>query len=106
MSEQLSKLQIGIKAYYEGDVYDEETGKLIHEEVFKLGLTLEEYDLCIRWLGNYEDLHRNDTVIYGCDCGCGGDSVDWDDDLEMCEFAEKEMERIEGLLGTPSEEFL
>ena len=76
--EQKTKLQIGLEAYYEGDMYDEETGNLRHESVYELGLTLEEYNLCIAWLGAYQDYHRNDTVLYGCDCGCGGGSLDWE----------------------------
>ena len=50
MNNILSKLQIGLTAYYEGDMYDEETGNLIPEAVTQLGLTLEEFDLCISWL--------------------------------------------------------
>ena len=45
--EQKTKLQIGLAAYYEGDMYDEETGNLRHESVYEIELTLEEYDLCI-----------------------------------------------------------
>ena len=102
----LSKLQIGLTAYYEGDVYDEETGNLIPEAVTQLGLTLDEFDLCICWLGAYQDYHANDTVRYCCDCGCGGDSLDWEYEYEMEEQALEEMVRIEKLLGTPPEEYL
>ena len=44
MNNALSKLQVGLTAYYEGDMYDEETGDLIPEAVTQLGLTLEEFD--------------------------------------------------------------
>ena len=47
MNNTLSKLQVGLTAYYEGDLYDEETGNLIPEAVTQLGLTLDEFDLCI-----------------------------------------------------------
>ena len=106
MNNVLSKLQIGLTAYYEGDMYDEETGNLIPEAVTQLGLTLDEFDLCIRWLEAYQDYHDNDTVRYGCDCGCGGDSLDWDYEEEKEALAIKEMDRIEKLLGTPPEEYL
>ncbi len=106
MNNVLSKLEIGLTAYYEGDMYDEETGNLIPEAVTQLGLTLDEFDLCIRWLGAYQDYHANDTVRYGCDCGCGGDSLDWDYEDEMEAQALEEMDRIEKLLGTPPEEYL
>ena len=106
MNNVLSKLQIGLTAYYEGDMYDEETGNLIPEAVTQLGLTLDEFDLCIRWLGAYQDYHANDTVRYGCDCGCGGDSLDLDYEEEMEAQALEEMDRIEKLLGIPPEEYL
>ena len=102
----LSKLQIGLTAYYEGDMYDEETGNLIPEAVTQLGLTLDEFDLCMRWLGAYQDYHANDTVRYGCDCGCGGDSPEWEYEYEMKEQSLEEMVRIEKLLGTPPEAYL
>ena len=104
--EQKTKLQIGLEAYYEGDMYDEETGNLRHESVYDLGLTLEEYNMCVTWLEAYQDYHRNDTVICGCDCGCGGVSLDWDYEEEKEALAIKEMDRIEKLLGTPPEEYL
>lgn len=103
MNNALSKLQVGLTAYYEGDIYDEETGNLIPEAVTQLGLTLDEFDLCISWLRAYQDYHANDTVRYGCDCGCGGDSLDWDYEDEMEVQALEEMDKIEKLLGTPPE---
>ena len=48
-------LQIGLTAYYNGELYDEETGTLIPENVSKLGLTLGEIDLCMQWLEAYND---------------------------------------------------
>lgn len=104
--EQKTKLQIGLEAYYEGDLYDEETGNLIPEAVLELGLTLDEFDLCICWLEAYQDCHDNDTVIYGCDCGCGGDSLDWDYEEEKEALALEEMDKIEKLLGTPPKGYL
>lgn len=106
MNNVLSKLEIGLTAYYEGGMYDEETGNLIPEAVTELGLTLDEFDLCIRWLEAYQDYHANDTVRYGCDCGCGGSSLDWDYEEEKEALALEEMDRIEKLLGTPPEEYL
>ena len=106
MNNTLSKLQIGLTAYYDGELYDEETGNLIPENVSKLGLSLDDIDLCMRWLGAYQDYHANDTVRYGCDCGCGGDSLDWEYEDEMESQALEEMDRIEKLLGTPPEEYL
>ena len=97
--EQKTKLQIGLEAYYEGDMYDEETGNLRHESVYELGLTLEEYQLCIDWYYLYSDLHRNDSVRYGCDCGCGGDSLDFEYEAEQDEYIEKCMKEIEEQLG-------
>ena len=104
--EQKTKLQIGLEAYYEGGMYDEETGNLRHESVYEIGLTLEEYNLCIAWLGAYQDYHRNDTVLYGCDCRCGGDSLDWDSEDELETQALEEMERIEKILGEPTADYL
>ncbi len=106
MNNTLSKLQIGLTAYYDGELYDEETGTLIPENVSKLGLSLDDIDLCMQWLGAYLDYHANDTVRYGCDCGCGGDSLDWDYEDEMEAQALEEMDRIEKLLGIPPEEYL
>lgn len=99
-------LQIGLTAYYDGELYDEETGDIIPENVSKLGLTLDDIDLCIQWLDAYQDYHANDTVRYGCDCGCGGDTLDWDYEDKMKAQALEEMNRIEKLLGTPPEEYL
>ena len=62
-------VQIGLTAYYDGELYDEETGTLIPENVSKLGLSLDDIELCMQWLGAYQDYHANDTVRYGCDCG-------------------------------------
>ena len=104
--EQKTKLQIGLEAYYEGGMYDEETGNLRQEAVFDLGLTLEEYNLCIAWLGAYQDYHRNDTVLYGCDCGCGGSNLDLDYEGELETQALEEMERIENILGEPTADYL
>ena len=99
-------LQIGLTAYYDGELYDEETGNLIPENVSKLGLSLDDIDLCMQWLEAYQDYHANDTVRYGCDCGCGGDTLDWDYEDKMKAQALEEMNRIEKLLGTPPEESL
>jgi hypothetical protein len=99
-------LQIGLTAYYDGELYDEETGTLIPENVSKLGLSLDDIDSCMQWLGAYQDYHANDTVRYGCDCGCGGDTLDWDYEDKMKAQALEEMNRIEKLLGTPPEEYL
>ena len=99
-------LQIGLTAYYDGELYDEETGTLIPENVSKLGLSLDDIDLCMQWLGAYQAYHANDTVRYGCDCGCGGDTLDWDYEDKMKAQALEEMDRIEKILGTPPEEYL
>ena len=104
--EQKTKLQIGLEAYYEGGMYDEETGNLRQESVYEIGLTLEEYNLCIARLGAYQDYHRNATVLYGCDCRCGGDSLDWDSEDELETQALEEMERIEKILGEPTADYL
>ena len=79
---------------------------VIHDKVLSLGLSLCEYQLCKDWDYLYIKLHRNDTVNYGCDCGCGGDSLDWDYEDEMEAQALEEMDRIEKLLGTPPEGYL
>ena len=100
-----SKLQIGYRAYYESSVEDD-NGETIPSKVLELGLTLEEYELCKQWYYLHSDLTRNDTVRYGCDCGCGGDSLDWDYEDEMEAQALDEMDRVEKLLGTPPEEYL
>lgn len=93
-----SKLQIGYQAFYEGSVEDG-NGEVIQEKVTALGLTLEEYQLCKDWYYLYSDLHRNDTVRYGCDCGCGGDSLDFEYEAEKYEYIEKCMKEIEEQLG-------
>ena len=93
-----SKLQIGYQAYYEGSVEDD-NGEVIQEKVTALGLTLEEYQLCKDWYYLYRDLHRNDSVRYGCDCGCGGDSLDLEYEAEQDEYIEKRMKEIEEQLG-------
>ena len=93
-----SKLQIGYRAYYEGSVEDD-NGEVIQEKVTALGLTLEEYQLCKDWYYLYSDLHRNDSVRYGCDCGCGGDSLDLEYEAEQDYRIEKRMKKIEEQLG-------
>ena len=93
-----SKLQIGYQAYYEGSVEDD-NGEVMPEKVLALGLTLEEYQLCKDWYYLYSDLHRNDSVRYGCDCGCGGDSLDLEYEAEQDEHIEKRMKEIEDQLG-------
>ena len=93
-----SKLQIGYRAYYEGSVeYD--NGEVIPEKVIALGLTLAEYQLCKDWYYLYSELHRNDSVRFGCDCGCGGDSLDLDWEGEEDDRISKEMQDIEEILG-------
>lgn len=37
------------------------------------------------------------SVIYGCDCGCGGDSYTLDEWMEFCENARKAKTKLEGL---------
>lgn len=98
MSSKESKLQIGYRAYYEGSVEDD-NGEVIPEKVTALGLTLEEYQLCKDWYYLYSDLHRNDSVRYGCDCGCGGASLDLEYEAEQDEYIEKRMKEIEEQLG-------
>ena len=93
-----SKLQIGYRAYYESSVEDD-NGEVIQEKVTALGLTLEEYQLCKDWYYLYSDLHRNDSVRYGCDCGCGGDSLDLEYEAEQDYRIEKRMKKIEAQLG-------
>lgn len=93
-----SKLQIGYQAYYDGSVEDD-NGETIPEKVLEIGLTLEEYQLCKDWYHLYSDLHRNDSVRYGCDCGCGGDSLDFEYEAEQDEHIEKRMREIEEQLG-------
>lgn len=93
-----SKLQTGYRAYYEGSVEDD-NGELILEKVLALGLTLEEYQLCKDWYYLHNELHRNDAVLYGCDCGCGGDSLDLDYEDEEDERILKEMQAIADRLG-------
>ena len=93
-----SKLQIGYQAFYEGTVEDD-NGEVIQEKVTALGLTLEEYQLCKDWYYLYNDLHRNDTVLYGCDCGCGGSNLDFEYEAEQDEYIEKRMLEIEEQLG-------
>ena len=93
-----SKLQIGYQAYYESSVEDDH-GEVIQEKVTALGLTLEEYQLCIDWYDLYSDLHRNDSVRYGCDCGCGGSDLDFEHEAEQDHHIEKRMKEIEEQLG-------
>ena len=93
-----SKLQIGYQAFYVGSVEDD-NGDVIPERVLVLGLTLEEYQLCKEWYYLHSDLHRNDTVLYGCECGCGGDSLDFEYEAEQDEIIEKRMQEIEEQLG-------
>ena len=93
-----SKLEVGVTAYYTGLVEDD-YGDTITEKVEELGLTLEEYQLCKDWSYLHFELHRNDTVMYGCDCGCGGDYLDLDEEDERDREIEKEMVLIEEKLG-------
>ena len=93
-----SKLQIGYRAYYEGSVEDD-NGDVVPEKVIALGLTLGEYQLCKDWYYLHSELHRNDTVLYGCECGCGGDSMDLDWEDEEDDRILKEMQDIEDRLG-------
>lgn len=93
-----SKLQIGYKAYWESSVEDD-NGEVILDKVLALGLTLKEYELCKEWYYLYSDLTRNDSVMYGCECGCGGDSLDYDYEVERDAEIQEEMSTIEALLG-------
>ena len=95
MNNALSKLQIGLTAYYDGELYDEETGNLIPENVSKLGLSLDDIDLCMQWLGAYQDYHANDTVRYGC----GVSNLDLDYEGELDDKILKRMKSIEKILG-------
>lgn len=88
-------LQIGLTAYYDGELYDEETGNLIPENVSKLGLSLDDIDLCMQWLGAYQDYHANDTVRYGCDVS----NLDLDYEGELDDKILKRMKSIEKILG-------
>lgn len=98
--EALSKLQIGIQAYYDGS-FEDDNGAIIEQLVIDAGLTMEDYSLCREWLSAYNDYHMYDTVIYGCDCGCGGDSMDLDDVEYMEDNARQKMNDIELKLGKP-----
>ena len=93
-----SKLQIGYRAYYESSVEDD-NGETIPSKVLELGLTLEEYELCKQWYYLHSDLTRNDSVRYGCDCGCGGDSLDLDYEDKRDKEIREEMYLIEKRLG-------
>ena len=95
MNNALSKLQIGLTAYYDGELYDEETGNLIPENVSKLGLSLDDIDLCMQWLEAYQDYHANDTVRYGC----GVSNLDLDYEGELDDKILKRMKSIEKILG-------
>lgn len=97
----ISKLQKGLQAYYEqGYTYDyTEAGVFIIGDLSKIGLTEEEFLMCLRYDELYGELHENDTVIAGCDCGCGGDSIDWEQEDDRCESILEAMQEIENVLG-------
>lgn len=44
---------------------------------------------------NYHDYNPDNNIICGCDCGCGGDSIEWDGAREAWEALEKQKEDIE-----------
>ena len=92
-----SKLHIGYRAYYESSVEDD-NGETIPSKVLELGLTLEEYELCKQWYYLHSDLTRNDSVRYGCACGCGGSNLDLDYEGELDDKILKRMKSIEKIL--------
>lgn len=98
--EVLTKLQIGIKGYYDGD-FEDDDGRDIESAIIASGLTLAEYQLCKDYVSAHQDYHAYDTVNYGCDCGCGGDSMDLDEVEEMENSAIKRMNEIANQLGLP-----
>lgn len=98
--EELSKLQLGIQSYYDGS-FEDDNGAIIEQLVIDGGLTMEEYNLCIQWLSAYNDFHMYDTVIFGCDCGCGGDSMDTIAVEKMEVAALENMKNIQLKLGAP-----
>lgn len=100
MVEELSKLQIGVQAYYDGS-FEDDNGEFIESKLIQSGLTLDEFQLCKEWIYAYNTYHENDYVRYGCDCGCGGDSLDIEAEEEKEDDALEKMRDIELKLGTP-----
>jgi hypothetical protein len=43
------------------------------------------------WAPNYQE------IVYGCDCGCGGDSYDEEEFLELCKQADEDVARFHEL---------
>lgn len=42
-------------------------------------------------LGDMADYDRNDSVLPGCNCGCGGDAIDWEEELNRYEEAKADL---------------
>lgn len=53
-----------------------------------------DYDQLVR----YSDLRR--WAIFGCDCGCGGDSYDYESWAQMCDDYDKALADFNALCNT------
>lgn len=57
-------------------------------------LSVEDHNKYVRFVEIQEELNRNDSVRYGCDCGCGGDSLDYDYETEYDNQLSEELVEI------------
>lgn len=55
---------------------------------------IQDYDQLVR----HSDLRFN--VIFGCECGCGGDSYDDESWAQMCEDYDKSLAKFNELCNT------
>lgn len=69
------------------------------EKLEGLNLSEEDYNLWVQLKDSENSLQRNDTVKYGCDCGCGGDSLDWYYEEDYDAQLTKDIEEIEKVLS-------
>lgn len=61
----------------------------------------EEYNLYVELAELQRAYHRNDTVIFGCDCGCGGDFLDYEYEENYDKEIESQIKDIESKLNQP-----
>lgn len=61
-------------------------------------LTIEDYNKLAMIKDLTYELGRNDTVNCGCDCGCGGDSLDWDEEFRLDEDYREQIQELEECL--------
>ncbi|KOC58572.1 hypothetical protein WH47_09466 [Habropoda laboriosa] len=59
--------------------FKEVKGNLLAELSIK-NLTIQDWNDYIKMVESNYELKRNDTILYGCDCGCGGEYLDFEEE--------------------------